>query len=192
MQRTDYQEDIEKQLQRDLLRTPILKLAKKHNYDEIWYILGKKDIDVRKWLNIGLSTSGKKSVPITEETTDDDDNDSLLNTDTCVINQFKGETTLHQIMQYQPPVEIIDLLIQRMIQYNDNINRKLKRQTLPISYNSLHHITIQDWNIVNIYRMMLGFSISVTIKFFFYFFPSSSLKVSEFRINFNPKNIFLN
>lgn len=37
-------------------------------------------------------------------------------------------------------------------QYNDNINRKLKRQTLPISYNSLQHITIQDWNIVNIYR----------------------------------------
>lgn len=74
---------------------PILELAKQGNFEQIEEILttGFRNFDAASWM----------------------EDCSLSKGSTC-LQTFKGETILHLIMAYQPPSEVVDLLIRKIIQ----------------------------------------------------------------------------
>ena len=78
---------------RNTLTTPLLQLAKQRRFEKIEELLMSQcEDDIASWID-----------------------DCSLKGDSG-LQAFKGETILHLIMVYQPPVQVIDLLVHRMSQ----------------------------------------------------------------------------
>lgn len=94
-------------IENELLQVPFLQLAKDGEYDHILFVLRNDEIDLQEWLDVSSCIIPKSSK-------------SCINI--SLLNSFKGETILHSVLQYQPPVEVIDLLIHRLNVDNESMN----------------------------------------------------------------------
>jgi hypothetical protein len=119
-------------LHHEIVQKSILYLAKNRDYDEILYILINKSINVQDWITLHETTSPfadtssirekassgtthvndsiKASVSIDRRRKSAEDN-------AYFVLQLQQDSVLHLILKYNPPVEIIDLLIERMLEY---------------------------------------------------------------------------
>jgi hypothetical protein len=134
------QEEVEKQIRNEVIQKPLLYLAKNRDYDEILFVLINTSINVRDWIDVGKTNVARRSsiktlgsIKCTSSVTNRrlsaslanlsfidniDVSESSLNLDSPTRKQLQQESVLHLILKYDPPVEIIDLLIQRMKEYN--------------------------------------------------------------------------
>lgn len=128
----DDDDSAKRKLQRELLKIPILTLAKNHEYDEILFILHSPKLDIRRWLFLDYSN----------------DNNSRQSFYLDVMNNFKGESILHQILKCHPPAEIIDLIIHRMVDHNqvdyfDYTNGLLAKKMSNVDYSPETEVDLQ-------------------------------------------------
>jgi hypothetical protein len=111
----------------------LLQLAKVRRFDLIADVLSNKsDEDVFAWIDdCSLSKDGASG-----------------------MQTFKGETILHLIMLYQPPVEVVCILIQRMMQKRPDTVPEAATDLL--SRTPLHIAVMNDCEVAVIERLLSG------------------------------------
>jgi len=88
---------------RSLPRSSFLKLARQRRFIEMLEILEKPfEYDIEGWLFHNTVASNRSSRPLLIGNSDDD----------YKLHLFRGESPLHVILPFHPPVENVDLLIQ--------------------------------------------------------------------------------